>query len=117
MYKRNDFAYTTITVQIKLIASHQMKLSAMSHVGDTIVLQLILSDESKFKVATIYVDQRLGDVLDYWLLQYSDFTNYLGLEGAVRVPMVLVGYTRLSEYGWDKLKENLLGIFFLELNN
>lgn len=72
VYKRNDFTNTTISVQIELSASHQIKLSAMIHFGDIIVTnQCNFPDESKLIQATIDEHQRIriqrfGDIF-YWL--------------------------------------------------
>jgi exonuclease III len=122
VYKRNDFAYATMPVHTELTASYQTKLRAMSHVGDIIVTQVSLPDESKFILATVYVHQRvtyndLAVFLTSWLLQYRDLINYLGLEGEVSVPMVLVGDFNISEDDQAKLKEYLHKHFHLELKN
>jgi hypothetical protein len=86
VYKRNAFTYAAMPLHIELTASYQTKLRAMSHVGDVIVTQVNLPDESKFTLAAVYVHQRityndLAMFLTSWKLQYSDLIEYLGLKG------------------------------------
>jgi hypothetical protein len=81
-----------------------------------------LLDESEFILAAVYVHQRvtyndLAMFLTSWLLQYSDFVDYLGLEGELSVPMALVGDFNISEDDQAKLKEYLRKHFHLELKN
>jgi hypothetical protein len=121
MYKQNNFAYAAMPVHIELMASYQMKLRAIPFRGyhnDT----SNLPDESKFILAAVYVHQQvtyndLAMFLTSWLLQYSDLVDYLGLEGELSVPMVLVGDFNISEYNRAKLKEYLCKHFHLELKN
>jgi hypothetical protein len=109
-------------VHIELTASYQTKLRAVFHVGDIIVIQVNLPDEFKFILAPVYVHQRvtyndLAMFLTSWLLQYSDRVDYLGLEGELSLPMVLVGDFNISENDGVKLKEYLRKHFHLELKN
>jgi exonuclease III len=100
-------------VHIELTASYQTKLRAMFHVGDIIVTQVNLPNESK---STSHND--LAMLFTSWLLQYSDLVvDYLGLEGELSVPMVLVGDFNISEDDRAKLKEYLRKHFHLELKN
>jgi hypothetical protein len=78
-------------------------------------------DESKFILATDYVHQQvtydLAVFLTSWLLQYSNLVDYLGLEGKLSMPMVLVGDFNISKDDRAKLKEYLRKHFHLELKN
>jgi hypothetical protein len=53
----------------------------------------------------------------YPLLHYSDLVDYLGLEGELSVPMVIVGDFNISKDNRAKLKEHLSKHFHLELKN
>lgn len=69
----------------------------------------------------IYVHQRaLNNCLELfltgWLLGYSDLVDYLGLEHATRVSMVLIQELNLSEDYRDKLKVYLSNSFNFSIN-
>jgi hypothetical protein len=59
----------------------------------------------------------LAMFLTSWLLQYRDLVDYLGFEGELSVPMVLVGDFNISEDDRAKVKEYLRKHFHLELKN
>lgn len=56
VYKWNDFAYFTLSFLIELMASLQVKLSAMSHVENIVVTQINCPAESNFILTTINVN-------------------------------------------------------------
>lgn len=71
-----------------MTAAHQVKLSAMSHIGDIIVTQInLLQIKIHFSHDLRVHDKDLAMFLTRWLLQYSDIVNFFGLEGKISVPM------------------------------
>lgn len=58
-YTRADFVNITISIQIELTASHQKKKSAMAHVEDITITQIMLLDDTKLILARMYVQQRV----------------------------------------------------------